>query len=825
MTSDKQMLHAIGNAHIDPVWLWRWPEGVETVRATFRSALDRMKEYPDFIFTGSSAAFYAWLKDVDPAMFEEVRARVLEGRWEIVGGWWIQPDANIPGGESFVRQALYGQRFFQREFGCMATMGYNPDTFGHTGTLPQILRKSGMTRYIFMRPMRNEKTLPGNVFLWEAPDGSQVLTGRIARSYGSWGEELVEHIKGVDQERPAYVDDYFVFYGVGNHGGGPTKRNIESIQAISKDSSMPRIALSSLGAFFSAVEQQIAAGAPVPVVHDDLQHHARGCYTVESEVKRQNRRTEHLLMTAERWASAAYATLGRPYPAQEFDAAWQAVLFNQFHDIQAGSSLPEAYQDARDSYGQAAAIANKAITFSLQSISGQVDTRGPGDALVIFNPLPWAVTVPVEVERGSANLTDSQGNKIPGQSIQPMTVTGQRRSVFVAELPALGYRVLRQDADRAATDNPIFKAVDAAPARQASDDDLSVNGATLENRFWRIEFDPASGQMTRLYDKRNHVELLAAPGNSGIVIDDKSDTWSHDVLSFRDELGRFGQASISVEEEGPVRVGLRIESQWGKSSLLQRVYLYRDLDTIDCRLTVNWQEQWKMLKLGFPLKLDDPRATYDIAYGSIARACNGEEEPGQQWIDVAGFAQTDSGERIPYGVSLLNDCKYGFDVKDAEMRMSILRSPIYAFHNPYKPEAGRQYSYQDQGIQTVNYQLVPHRGTWQEAAIPRRAWELNERPLWVNEFIHAGNLPVQASFLDAGPSNILVSVCKKAEDAEALVVRGYETAGQATAATLHLPQIGFTWQGHFEPHEIKSWRITLGEQPAVTEVDLLERDL
>ena len=825
MTSDKKMLHAIGNAHIDPVWLWRWPEGVETVRATFRSALDRMKEYPDFIFTGSSAAFYAWLKDIDPAMFEEVRARVQEGRWEIVGGWWIQPDANIPGGESFVRQALLGQRFFQREFGRMATVGYNPDTFGHTGTLPQILRKSGITRYIYMRPMRNEKTLPGNVFLWEAPDGTQVLTGRIARSYGSWGDELTEHIKNCDTERPAYVDDYIVFYGVGNHGGGPTKRNIESILSLGQDPQMPYVKLSSMDQFFSAVEKQIAAGAPVPVVHDDLQHHARGCYTVESEVKRQNRRVEHLLMTAERWASAAYAALGRPYPAHEFDEAWQAVLFNQFHDILAGSSLPEAYQDARDSYGQAATIANKAMNLSLQAISGQVDTRGPGDALVIFNPLPWTVSVPVEVERGSANLTDSQGEKIPAQSIQPMTVVGQSRSVFVTELPALGYKVIRQDADRVAADNPIFKAVDETSASKAADGDLSVSGTMLENRFWRIEFDAVSGQMTRLYDKRNHAEVLAAAGNTGIVIDDHSDTWSHDILSFRDELGKFSNATIAIEEEGPVRVGLRIESGWGKSTLLQRVYLYRDVDTIDCRLTVNWQEQWKMLKLGFPLKLAEPRATYDIAYGSITRACNGEEETGQQWIDVSGYAQTDAGERIPYGVGLLNDCKYGFDVKDAEMRMSILRSPIYAYHNPFKPVAGKQYVYQDQGIQTVSYQLVPHRGAWQEAGVPRRAWELNERPVWVNEFIHAGKLPVAASFLDAGTQNILLSVCKKAEDADALIVRGYETAGQATSATLRLPQAGVTWQSQFKPHEIKSWRITLGAHPTVTEVDLLERDL
>jgi alpha-mannosidase len=828
MTSEIGMLHAIGNAHIDPVWLWRWPEGVETVRATFRSALDRMNEYPDFTFTGSSAAFYAWLKDVDPAMFEEVRARVREGRWEIVGGWWIQPDANIPGGEALVRQGLYGQRFFQHEFGRTATIGYNPDTFGHTGTLPQILRRMGMTRYIFMRPMRSEKSLPGNVFLWQSPDGSSVLCSRIAGAYGTWGEAITEHVMTSNRERPSYVHDYMVFYGVGNHGGGPTKHNIDSIHALAQQPGSPRVELSSLNTFFGSVEQEMAAGAQVPVVRGDLQHHARGCYTAESEVKRENRRAEHLLMSAERWSSAAWAALGRHYPAQAFDNAWKAVLFNQFHDILAGSSLPEAYRDARDAYGLACTTANEAMHLAMQTITGHVDTRGPGDALIIFNPLPWSVNVPVEVERGSASITDAEGRRVPAQNVQPTTVVGQRRNVFVAQLPALGYKVFRQDPERETADNPLFKHAESTPDKSAQagvGEELRVTPTTLENAFWRIEFDPATGQMLHLFDKRNRVETLVAPGNTGIVVDDPSDTWSHDVLAFRDEIGRFGQAKIVVEEEGPVRAGLLVESHWGNSTLWQKVYLYRDIDTIDCSLTVNWQEQARMLKLGFPLQLEEPTATYDIAYGSITRACNGEEEPGQQWIDVSGFTHNEAGERIPYGVSLLNDSKYGFDAKDSEMRMSILRSPIYAYHNPYKPQAGRHYVYQDQGMQTVRYRLVPHLDRWQNADVPRRAWELNEQPLWVNEYTHVGTLPTATSFLDAEPANIVLSVCKKAEDADALIVRGYESAGRQTFANLHLPQRGIVWQAQFRPHEIKSWRVTLGVQPVVTEVDLLERDV
>ena len=817
-------LHAIGNAHIDPVWLWRWPEGLETIRATFRSALDRMEEYPDFIFSGSSAAFYSWLKDTDPTLFHEVRERIREGRWEIVGGWWIQPDANIPSGESLVRQGLYGQRFFQREFGLMATVGYNPDTFGHTGTMPQILRKSGLSRYIFMRPMQREKDLPGNIFSWRSPDGSEVLAARISGAYGTWGDELRDHIAASERAKPDYVSDYMVFYGVGNHGGGPTRRNIDSIHMLQQDNSAPQVVLSSLDRFFGSVEADIRDGASVPVVADDLQHHARGCYTAESMVKRQNRRLEHLLMSAERIAAVAWKQAGLAYPQEALTSAWQAVLFNQFHDILAGTSLPEAYEDARDAYGLAASVADKALHTAMQAISSRIDTRGDGDALVIFNPLPWNVTAPVEVERGSDRVCTDNGVAIAAQSIQPTTVVGQRRSCFVADLPAMGYRLFRQDTEQPAGDNPLFRRVSGVVQSQHEQQaQLDVTATSLENQFWQIELDASTGQISRLFDKRNQVDIFDSSANSLIVIDDPSDTWSHDVASFRDEIGRFGDARISIEESGPVRAALRIETRWGISTALQRLYLYRDIDIIECRLTVNWQERARMLKLSIPTRLENPMATYDIAYGSITRECNGEEEPGQQWLDVAGAALTVAGAKIPYGVSLLNDAKYGFDVLGGEMRMSVLRSPIYACHDPHKPSSERAYTYQDQGIQNVKYRIVPHRGSWQDAGIPRRAWELNVLPLWVNEYSHDGVLPSLASYLDAAPVNVLLTVCKKAEDGDVLIVRGYESAGRATEAEVGLPQFGIHWNAEFGPHEIKTWRIQQGATTEIVEVDMLER--
>jgi alpha-mannosidase len=807
----QRTLHAIGNAHIDPVWLWRWTEGLETIRATFASVLERMKEFPEFHFTSSSAAFYWLLEQTDPNMLALIRERVREGRWEIVGGWWVQPDCNIPCGESFVRHALYAQRYFQKTFGATATVGYNPDSFGHAGTLPQILRKAGLTRYVFMRPGPHEKTLPSNVFWWQSPDGSRVLAVRITRSYATWGRDLVEHARASAAGAPDFLSDYILFYGVGNHGGGPTAQNIRSLLEMAQSPDLPAIRLSTLKAFFEATEAQAEAGAPVPVVSEELQHHARGCYTAHSDVKRQNRRMEHLLMTAERVASLTWALLGREYPQQTLTEAWQSVLFNQFHDILAGTSLPEGYEDARDLYGHAAALGGFVLHTGLQALTGQMDTRGEGTPLVVFNPLPWRVKAPVEVERGSAQLRDEEGHAVPAQNIQPTTVSGQRRSVFVLELPPMGYRVLRSDVQSA-----------GSPPQGMLHAEVQAGGAVLENDLWRLEVNP-SGHLASLYDKRHRVEVLSAPANVGVVIDDPSDTWSHDVAAFRNEIGRFDGAQMAIEELGDVRACLRIETRWGASWMRQRLYLYRELDVIECRATINWQEQYKMLKLAFPLRLQEPRVTAEAPYGFTERKPNGEEEPCQQWVDLSGWTVNDAGERLSYGFALLNDSKYGYDALGSELRLSILRSPAYAHHDPNTLQPGYRYHIVDQGIQTVIYRLVPHAGSWQEAHVARRAWELHVPPITVNEYVHEGVLPPTASLLHVEPENVLVTVCKKAEDTNALIVRAYESAGRSCTVRIEMPLLGTSWESPLGACEIKTWCVTPGKPSEVTEVDLLER--
>ncbi len=805
MTGKRATMHMIGNAHIDPVWLWQWQEGFHEVMATFRSMLDRMKEHDDFIFTSSSAAFYEWVENSDPRMLEEIKQRVAEGRWQIVGGWWIQPDCNIPCGESFVRQALYGQRLFKKMLGVTARVGYNPDSFGHHGMLPQILKKSGLDYYVFMRPGPHEKVLPGRLFWWEADDGSRVLASQIPYEYCSTGKELDKHIGRCAAELMPPQTEMACYYGVGNHGGGPTRENIASIHRLQGDESLPELRFSPPDRFF---ERALASKSPIPVVPDDFQHHSPGCYSVHSAIKRWNRQAENLLLAAEKYATVASNVTGQPYP-KDFARAWKDVLFCQFHDILAGTSLEVAYDDARSMYGEAMTIAGRALNYAVQSLARRINIPFEQGMrpLVVFNPHAWPVLANVELEFGDLEhgvLMDDRDSVVPRQSVQPWATTrGKQRLSFVADLPALGYRV-----DRVAP----RQAVQTPAALKASD-------LTMENQRLRITFDAHTGQIASLFDKENGVETLTGGGAKAVVIDDPSDTWGH-AARFDRVVGEMAGRSVKLVENGPVKSVIRVESAYGSSSMIQDFTIYAELDHIDVHVMVDWREQCKMLKLRFPVNLSFTTATYEIPYGHIVRPANGEEEPGQGWIDVTG-ALRDGGE--VYGLSILNDGKYGFDVANNEIGMTVLRSPAYAHHIPAVLEPGKQYSYIDQGIQHFTYTLLPHRGSWQEAGTVRRAAELNQPLVALIATYHVdGTLPQTASFALVEPENIILSVIKQAEDGDDVIVRCYETARQATRATITLPLWKRTIEASFGPCEIKTLRIPRDAALPVTETSLVE---
>ena len=806
--SPQYRFHMIGNAHIDAPWLWPWQEAMSVVHSTFRSALDRMNEYPDFTFTASSAQFYAWVAATDPAMMQEIRQRVAEGRWDVVGGWWIEPDVNIPNGESLVRQGLYGQRALQQLFGRPAQLGYNPDSFGQTGTLPQILKLQGMRGYVFKRPMALEKNLPGDLFWWQGPDGTRVLAYRIPLDSG-FEDYLPYWVRQFITKLPEPTKDLMIFYGAGDHGGGPTKVLIQSILDMQKQTGAPALLFSTPDRYFDEVSKL----NNLPVVADELQHTSVGCYTAESEIKKDNRVTEAALATAEKMASMAFAEAGFDYPQDELRAAWKKVLMMQFHDTISGTALPEEYVVSRHAYGYAQEVANQAINLAAQKIAWQIPTDDPkSEYLVVFNPHAWDATLNVEYDMGwddwtgrevNSPLEDEQGKSVRHQWAQATTVYERRgKLVFSAPVPAFGYRQFR-----------LRKSVTVSPPVSA----VRATEKGMENEHLRVTF--ADDGTLSIYDKDNGAEVFRGGkgGARAVVLDDPSDTWSHEVRAYTKEVGAFGGARFRVLENGPMRAVVRVRTSYGASSLAVDWILYAGARTLEARVSLDWHEHLKILKFSFPVDVENPRPTYEVAYGYKERKAEGDEDPGQRWVDLCGDR---AGK--PYGMAVINDAKYGYSVQDNDMRISIARGAVFAQHEPAKLEPNGEYIWQDQGEQTLRLLLLPHAGTWQDSGVVRQAEEFTAPVPVFYQGIHRGTRPLSVSFMSVDVPNVVVSVVKKSEDGDDLIVRCYETAGRGATATLDLGLVNRRWTGTFRPLEIKTLRVPRngGE---IREVNALEQ--
>ena len=692
-----------------------------------------------------------------------------------------------------MRHELYGKRYFLEKFGVDVKVGYNVDSFGHNAGLPQILKRAGIDYYVFMRPGPHEKEIPESVFWWEGPDGSRVLTLRLPEPYGIWGD-FPPHIQRSIDEAPKGTSAAVRFYGVGNHGGGPTIDNIKTIRTLQADANGPKLVFGTLGQFFDHVQDE---RSDFPVVKGDLQHHAVGCYTAHSEIKRLVRRAENALGAAERLSAMAKLASVRRFPKRKFAEAWQKVLFNQFHDIMAGTSIQAAYDDVRDTMGAAIDTAVYEANAAMSAIAWKIDVKNEGDAFVVFNPHIFAAKCPIYVDENTDTLQDCAGRNVAiQQAASIFEHTGPRgRKVFVDTLPPFGYKLYY--ANRGSAD---------ADAKA-----LTATETTIENEAYRVEIDPTSGRIAQITDKAVGKAVLSAPAKA-IVIEDKSDTWSHNIVAFNQLAGSFGDAKTEVVENGPVRATVRIESKFGESTLWQDVSLYADFPGIEWRITVDWHEKHRMLKFEFPLNLSAPTATYEAAYANVIHPTDGAENPAQTWIDVS---------EVSYGVSLINDSKYGFDVEGSTMRLSALRSPIYAFHDPRQVEEGKRYIYMDQGLQSFTFALIPHNGPWQNTDIHKQAHMLNMPPAVVETAPHEGKWTGERAFAWINASTVDLCAIKEAEDDESLICRLYETSGKNVGeakltvnGSKHILNIG--------PSGLKTMRISKGR---AAEVDVIERTL
>jgi alpha-mannosidase len=807
-------LFMVGNAHLDPVWLWHWTEGYQEARATLTSAVTLIEENPDYLFTLDQVVVLAWIEESDPALFERVTRCIRDGRLEIVGGWWIEPDCNLPNGEAFVRQGLLAQRFLLDRFGITATVGCNVDPFGHHVMLPQILRGQGMDSYCFLRPGPHELRLPSTAFWWESPDGSRVLAYRIPHEYCGPSGDVGYHVeKSVNQLSPD-VGDAMVFYGVGNHGGGPTRDNLGSIGALDRAGQFGRLTLSTPGRYFQHVRE---SGVELPVWTGDLQMHSPGCYSANSPGKSLNRRSEQALLAAERFAVVARHAVGTPYPAAELTHAWKQLLFNQFHDILPGSAIEAGLVEAAEQLGEVLSIAGRAVNRSLQTIARDVEVpfEENSQPLLVFNPHPWTLETDIEIEtviQGvDAHVVAADGGVVGSQRIQPAATLdvwaqprSRRRLVVAVTVPPLGHRLYRLREGTAPT-TPIG-GVEATPT-------------SLANELVRVEVDPITGWLTSLVDRRTGIDLLAgAPGAHTVVSEDTSDTWGHRIVSYVGPGEPFRPTSLRLIEDGPVRATIRVESRFGGSRLAEEFTLVSGTPAVRVRVTLDWHERLRLFKLRIPTAIENPTATYEVPFGHLVRPVDSTERPGQAWVDLSGTV----GGR-PVGLAVVNDAKYAYDATGADLGITAARSPVYAWHNPKHLDPDEIYSYQDQGRQTFTYLLLPHHGDWRAAGVVRRTAELLMPARVMFEHAHPGALPAEMTNAETASPRIQLTAVKASEDDPAQVIlRAVEIAGESGPATIDVPLLGRAVTAEFGPYQIRTF--LLGSDPDVpaVETDLLE---
>jgi alpha-mannosidase len=736
----RDTLHLIGNSHIDAAWLWPWSETVgEVIPNTWRTSLKLAAMFPGYVFAASAAAYYDAVDRRYPSLADSLRAAVGAGQWALVGGWWVEPDQNIPSGEDLARQGLYGQRYFQQRYGHRAKVGWTPDSFGYPWTLPQIYKLSGLDYFVTQKIRWNDSTqLPYDAFWWEGRDGTRLF------SYNPFGydhdlepQRLIQD-RLDDVRRNNGIHHQLVLYGVGDHGGGPTIAMLQRAEALRRIPTFPVMEYDNPDHALA----ELRASQPdssFPVWRDELylEYH-RATYTTQARQKWSARHSDALLRTAEALATVDTA----PYPRARLESAWRRILFNEFHDILPGSGIHQIYLDANANYDSAWATLGEVTAAAFAHLRGRMDTRtGPKGAtpIVVFNPLTW---------------TRSAVLRVP--------IEGRDTATFLArDVPSLGARVFWvRPGSRGVTSGLT------APRTGAN---------WLENAYLRVELDTATGAITRIYDKRSRREALSAGGRANVlqVLYDQPTEWDAWNTGFNGEQWEVTQTSDLTRHADPGAATFRFTRQWGHSTFTQTLVLDRETPYLDVVNDVEWHETHRMLKVAITPSVSPDSATYEIPYGTIGRSCNPRtqaerakyEVPGQRWADLSDST---------YGVSILNDGKYGWDCHGNVLRLSLLRAPLW-------PD-----SLADRGAHHFRFAIYPHAGDWRAARTEHLAAEYNSPLVAETEPTHAGPLGREVSFASVAAPGVELSWVKQAEDSDRVVLRLVEWNGRGATAVVTL---------------------------------------
>jgi alpha-mannosidase len=828
----KATFHLSGNSHIDAAWLWPWTETVDVVKRTYGTALQLMYEYPGYTFTQSAAAYNDWLADKYPEMNDEIKRRIQEGRWEIVGGMWVEPDLNMPDGESLVRQLLVGKRWYKNAYGVDVRIGWNPDSFGYTWQLPQIYKKSGVDYFVTQKMTWNDTNqLPFKLFWWESPDGSKVLA-YFPHDYANdnLNPLRLSQDLAAARERATGLTDIMDLYGIGDHGGGPTRAILDQGFHWSTPSIPPKvmanIQFGTAQTWFSTVEKQIAPDSPtwnyqsiakgytappaaanpgqvsIPTWKSELffEYH-RGVMTTQANHKRNMRDAEEQVLNSEKFSSLAWVLAGRAYPSVELTEDWKKVLFNQFHDLAAGSGIGVIYRDAQKDYDVVRWSTNEIDAGALEKVAAQIDTRvkiEKSTPILVYNPLGWVrsgeATVKLQLADPKQEISiaamcepESGMNQIDPEVLSRNMETGEVELKFYAyNIPALGYKAFRV--------GPAWKPKKGDPGMgcvhgyEGVNQDPRGKDYFLSRGHLHVSINKITGCISSIRDNETKYETLA-PGSCGNELQLFKDTpkeydaWNIDPGTLDSEPSTIAKADkVELIGANGSSQSVRVTHTWQSSKFVQTISIVGD--QVDIENDIDWHESHVLLKAAFPVSAYGPFATYEIPYGTIDRPTTRNnswekaqfEVPAMRWADLSGTA----GSNGTHGLSILNNSKYGYDAAGDTIRITLLRSPKW-------PDAEA-----DMGHHHFHYALYPHAGTWKDALTVRRGWEYNYPLIAVVTTAHPGSLPAEHSFAFVSPDNVVLTAVKKAEDQNGLGVNGlifrvYEWAGKPSTVEFHVP--------------------------------------
>lgn len=749
-------MYFAGHSHIDVAWHWPLKETVRKVSRTFSSMLRLMEQYPEFKFCQSMPVLYEMAKKYYPEVYEQVKERVKEGRWETLGSMYLEPDCNLISGESFVRQIMYGKKFYQEELGSDSNICFLPDVFGYSSAMPQILKKAG-TDYFFTTKLTWNETneFPYSVFKWRGLDGTEILSGMMSmcteRGLGLYNGDLtasgvrmsLEHFKNKGNEDPLLY-----LYGHGDGGGGVTKEMLEAVTRADKVPLLPKVKIGTVQQYFEELDKE----KDYPVWSGELYFEKhRGTYTTAAKNKRNNRKSEFLFRDAEVMSVFQYLVNGE-YKGTDLEDGWKLILLNQFHDILPGTCIGDVYEQCDRQYAQIAEIGN-------ESIRKNVDAMTAGDGITVYNTLSWPRSQVVIIDGcGKAALRAADGT-------YPKQVRREDGTIaFLAEdVPAMGYRTYERTEEAEA----IGEAGMAACVQEEG-------RIEVENEWLKVAVNQA-GVITSLYDKAARREILkeGTCGNQLKLLEDIPVEWgaAWETTKKKDDKPSlpFQIEVCRVKEHNQLYTALEIQQTVHNSRICQEMIIYHHGPYVEFRTVVDWDERQKMLRVEFPVDVHTLTARYDVAFGNAEHPNHGTTSFDEARFEVCGHKWGDVSDG-GFGVSLLNDCKYGYSIQNSNIELSLLRSADFPSDKC------------DKGVHQFSYWIYPHEGGIREGKVAQTGYEVNV-PLMVKEGAAAGG---EGSFISTDCENIVIDTVKKAENGEDIIIRFFETYNTVSEGKIFL---------------------------------------